>query len=176
MSPLERFPQEQTDAPSDSGALRLNLSGGGLCWRLPFCRAELHRALSAMLRAAGSGPAELDLVLVRDAGMADYNLRYMGCHGPTNVLSFPIDEQIAGADGLCSVLLLDERLAVALQSNFNCHCHNPQNGPEAAPHPCTFGLRRIYFAECSCGIVRCQPDFSHSIVPNLQGQVNAKQK
>ena len=90
MSPLERFPQEQTDAPSDSGALRLNLSGGGLCWRLPFCRAELHRALSAMLRAAGSGPAELDLVLVRDAGMADYNLRYMGCHGPTNVLSFPI--------------------------------------------------------------------------------------
>lgn len=96
MSPLERFPQEQTDAPSDSGALRLNLSGGGLCWRLPFCRAELHRALSAMLRAAGSGPAELDLVLVRDAGMADYNLRYMGCHGPTNVLSFPIDEQIAG--------------------------------------------------------------------------------
>ena len=44
MSPLEGFPQEQTDAPSDSGALRLNLSGGGLCWRLPFCRAELHRA------------------------------------------------------------------------------------------------------------------------------------
>ena len=98
MSPLEGFPQEQTDAPSDSGALRLNLSGGGLCWRLPFCRAELHRALSAMLRAAGSGPAELDLVLVRDAGMADYNLRYMGCHGPTNVLSFPIDEQIAGPE------------------------------------------------------------------------------
>ena len=71
MSPLECFPQEQTDAPSGSGALRLNLSGGGLCWRLPFCRTELHRALSAMLRAAGSGPAELDLILVRDAGMAD---------------------------------------------------------------------------------------------------------
>ena len=51
-----------------------------------------------MLRAAGSGPAELDLILVRDAGMADYNLRYMGCHGPTNVLSFPIDEQIAGPE------------------------------------------------------------------------------
>lgn len=30
--------------------------------------------------------------------MADYNLRYMGCHGPTNVLSFPIDEQIAGPE------------------------------------------------------------------------------
>ncbi|WP_435375461.1 rRNA maturation RNase YbeY [Bilophila wadsworthia] len=40
----------------------------------------------------------IGFVLVRDAGMADYNLRYMGCHGPTNVLSFPIDEQIAGPE------------------------------------------------------------------------------
>ena len=96
MSTHAPFMPGQTDAPAAPGNLRLNLSGGGLCWRLPFCRAELHRALSAMLRAAGSGPAELDLILVRDAGMAGYNLRYMGCHGPTNVLSFPIDEQIAG--------------------------------------------------------------------------------
>lgn len=99
MSTHAPFMPGQTDAPAAPGNLRLNLSGGGLCWRLPFCRAELHRALSAMLRAAGSGPAELDLILVRDAGMAGYNLRYMGCHGPTNVLSFPIDEQIAGPGG-----------------------------------------------------------------------------
>ena len=59
---------------------------------------EQQGAAPAAPRAAGSGPAELDLVLVRDAGMADYNLRYMGCHGPTNVLSFPIDEQIAGPE------------------------------------------------------------------------------
>ena len=99
MSPLERFPQEQTDAPSDSGALRLNLSGGGLCWRLPFCRGgtapgALGHAPRSRFRAR-----QVDLVLVRDAGMADYNLRYMGCHGPTNVLSFPIDEQNRRAGG-----------------------------------------------------------------------------
>ncbi|MBS6141237.1 MAG: rRNA maturation RNase YbeY [Bilophila sp.] len=99
MSTPAPFMPGQADAPADPGNLRLNLSSGGLCWRLPFCRTELHRALSAMLRAAGSGPAELDLILVRDAGMAGYNLRYMGCHGPTNVLSFPIDEQIAGPGG-----------------------------------------------------------------------------
>ncbi len=75
--------------------LRLNLSGGELCWRLPFCRTELRRALAAMLGAVGSGPAELDLVLVRDGAMSAYNLRYMGCHGPTNVLSFPLDESLA---------------------------------------------------------------------------------
>ena len=75
--------------------LRLNLSGSQLCWRLPFCRTELRRALAAMLGAAGSGPAELDLVLVRDGAMSAYNLRYMGCHGPTNVLSFPLDESRA---------------------------------------------------------------------------------
>lgn len=44
------------------------------------------------------GPPNWISSLVRDAGMADYNLRYMGCHGPTNVLSFPIDEQIAGPE------------------------------------------------------------------------------
>ena len=70
MSTPAPFMPGQADAPADPGNLRLNLSGGGLCWRLPFCRTELHRALSAMLRAAGSGPAELDLILVRDAGMA----------------------------------------------------------------------------------------------------------
>lgn len=98
MSPYSRFLPEEEEAFPASGGLRLNLSGGSLCWRLPFCRTELRRALAVMLRAAGSGPTELDLVLVRDAAMADYNQRYMGCHGPTNVLSFPIDGQIAGPE------------------------------------------------------------------------------
>lgn len=98
MSLRDSFPQEEGGALSASVGLRLNLSGGSLCWRLPFRRMELRRALAVMLRTAGSGPAELDLILVRDAAMADYNQRYMGCHGPTNVLSFPIDEQIAGPE------------------------------------------------------------------------------
>lgn len=98
MSPLERFPQEP-----NRRALRFRRSPAQPFRRrtvlaAPVLQGGTAPALSAMLRAAGSGPAELDLVLVRDAGMADYNLRYMGCHGPTNVLSFPIDEQIAGPE------------------------------------------------------------------------------
>ena len=108
MSLRDSFPKEEDGARSASGGLRLNLSGGSLCWRLPFSRTELRRALGVMLRAAGSGPAELELILVRDAAMTDYNRRYMGCHGPTNVLSFPIDEQIAGPE--------DENVPVQLGS------------------------------------------------------------
>lgn len=81
-----------------SGTLNLRLAGAGLCWRLPFCRAELREALVAMLEAVGGGPAELDLVLVRDAAMAACNARYMGCPGPTNVLSFPLDGELAETD------------------------------------------------------------------------------
>lgn len=81
---------------ASSRLLTLRLSGADLCWRLPFCRTELRQALEAMLRAAGSGPAELDLLLVRDARMAACNERYMACHGPTNVLSFPLDEELEG--------------------------------------------------------------------------------
>lgn len=88
MSQLERFPQEQTDAPSGSGALRLNLSGGGLCWRLPFCRTELHRALSAMLRAAGSGPAELDLILGPRCGHGGLQPAVHGLPRPHQCLIF----------------------------------------------------------------------------------------
>ncbi len=79
-----------------AASLHLNLSGGELCWRLPFCRTELRQALSAMLGAAEAGNVELDLVLVRDGGMAACNHGYMRCHGPTNVLSFPMDEQLEG--------------------------------------------------------------------------------
>lgn len=79
--------------------LRLNLSGGELCWRLPFCRTELRQALSAMLGAAEADNVELDLVLVRDGNMAACNRGYLQCHGPTNVLSFPMDEQLEGDDG-----------------------------------------------------------------------------
>ena len=94
--------------------LRLHLSGGGLCWRLPFCRAELRSALAAML--AGAGPAELDLVLVRDGAMSAYNRRYMACHGPTNVLSFPLDEPLAETEGTPTDALPDGNAPVQLGS------------------------------------------------------------
>lgn len=82
---------------TSGSVLTLRLAGAGLCWRLPLCREELRQALAVMLEAVDGGPAELDLVLVRDAAMAACNARYMGCPGPTNVLSFPLEEELAEA-------------------------------------------------------------------------------
>jgi probable rRNA maturation factor len=47
----------------------------------------------AVLAAEGvSGDAELALLFVDEASMAELNLRFMGHDGPTDVLAFPIDD------------------------------------------------------------------------------------
>ena len=74
--------------------LQLNLSGGSLCWRIPFCRQELETLLAIMLGSVDCDAAELDLLLVRDGDMAASNSRHMGRPGPTNILSFPLDESL----------------------------------------------------------------------------------
>lgn len=42
--------------------------------------------------------AELSILLVDEATMADYHERFMGLQGPTDVLSFPMDELRPPAD------------------------------------------------------------------------------
>lgn len=70
-------------------------SSTGLLWMLPFTLHELEKALEAMLagfekfgRQAISGSV-LELNLVDDVQMAELNHTYLGCAGPTNILSFP---------------------------------------------------------------------------------------
>jgi probable rRNA maturation factor len=41
---------------------------------------------------AVSGDLEMTLLFVTEATIADFNLKFMGHEGPTDVLSFPIDE------------------------------------------------------------------------------------
>ena len=44
-------------------------------------------------------PAETNVVFVDAAEMAELNEEHMGAHGPTDVLSFPIDDEVgAGSD------------------------------------------------------------------------------
>jgi probable rRNA maturation factor len=51
----------------------------------------------AALHAEGvRGDAELALLFVDEAVMADLNQRFMGADGPTDVLAFPIDDPIDG--------------------------------------------------------------------------------
>lgn len=81
-------------------SLHVTFSGAQLRWRLPLCRIELEQALAAMV-AVSPDPAEsleLDLLLVRDADMARLNREHMDCPGPTNILSFPLEELTSTSD------------------------------------------------------------------------------
>lgn len=53
-------------------------------------------ALTSAAREAGCPLGPVEAHLVDDACIARANQRYMGCTGPTNVLSFPGDESLPG--------------------------------------------------------------------------------
>jgi probable rRNA maturation factor len=59
---------------------------------VPFLRRHL-RAAHAILKPA---LIDLSLALVGDATMADLHLRFMNIPGPTDVLTFPLDEDDRG--------------------------------------------------------------------------------
>jgi probable rRNA maturation factor len=54
--------------------------------------AALARLAADVLTAEGRGDAELSLSFVGEDEMAELHVRYMGEPGPTDVLSFPLDE------------------------------------------------------------------------------------
>ena len=88
-------------APSIS-LIRTSRSG---IWKLPLSRTELTRCLAAMLEAADLPQAQLELLLVDEAAMEALNRAYLGCAGPTNILSFPSmgdDDPFAAQDASCS--------------------------------------------------------------------------
>ena len=55
-------------------------------------------ALFALTELRIHPQAELSILLVDEKTMADYHLRFMGLPGPTDVLSFPMDELRPPAD------------------------------------------------------------------------------
>ncbi len=57
--------------------------------RFPLSRRELLELLARLLDALGLTGASLSLTLLDDAGIAAMNAEFMGCQGPTNILSFP---------------------------------------------------------------------------------------
>ena len=53
------------------------------------------RLASAVLEAEGvRGDAELSMLFVDRTAIADLNLRFLGREGPTDVLAFPIDDEV----------------------------------------------------------------------------------
>ncbi|MUM76858.1 rRNA maturation RNase YbeY [Pseudodesulfovibrio sp. F-1] len=55
----------------------------------PLSRRELAGVVATILEALGREGASLEITLVDDSEMARLNAGFMGCPGPTNVLSFP---------------------------------------------------------------------------------------
>jgi probable rRNA maturation factor len=53
---------------------------------------EIREKATRVLEALGSPDGELSVLIVGDTEMADLNKRYLGRTGPTNVISFPMQE------------------------------------------------------------------------------------
>jgi probable rRNA maturation factor len=47
--------------------------------------------MQELLEHLGRGTSELSILLTDDSGIADYNMRYLGRPGPTNVISFGVE-------------------------------------------------------------------------------------
>lgn len=60
---------------------------------MPLDARELTASLDDMLCRAGCGTCFVELECTHDADLRELNAAYMGCHGPTNILSFPSGER-----------------------------------------------------------------------------------
>ncbi|WP_319759594.1 rRNA maturation RNase YbeY [Maridesulfovibrio sp.] len=58
----------------------------------PLAKRELLRMADMLLDALGVEGFDFDLKIVNDAAIAVVNEEFLGCVGPTNVLSFPFSE------------------------------------------------------------------------------------
>lgn len=58
----------------------------------PLSHRELQRMADMLLQVLGIEGFDFDLKIVDDAAIAEVNEEFLGCVGPTNVLSFPFSE------------------------------------------------------------------------------------
>ncbi len=75
---------------------------------LPVDEEALVELASACLVGEAAGRCELSLSFVTADEMADLRLRFMGEQGPTDVLSFPLDEEEDGVRLLGDVVIAPE--------------------------------------------------------------------
>lgn len=68
--------------------------------RQPIDLQRLEASAHALLRLAGHGRSELSILLVADPAMRELNRHYRGKDGPTNVLSFPMQERGEARNGV----------------------------------------------------------------------------
>ena len=80
----------------------------------PIDEDGLRELAARTLLAEGKASCELSLSFVEEEEIADLHLRYMGEEGPTDVLSFPMEDQDDGVELLGDVVIAP---AVAARNN-----------------------------------------------------------
>lgn len=73
---------------------------------LPLSSAELKCVMTCIMASLGFEGSSLTLKLVGDSGIAELNESYLGCIGPTNVLSFPASDEGEDEDGYLGEIAL----------------------------------------------------------------------
>jgi probable rRNA maturation factor len=96
-SPLRILVDDRQDRPVDSGGL-VDLA-------------------EAVLRGEGLMQAELSVSFVTSAEIEELHVRYLGEPGPTDVLSFPLDERVDGVRLLGDVVICPEVAAANVSSS-----------------------------------------------------------
>lgn len=108
--------------------------------RFPLSGPELSEVFDALAVLFGLDAWEASLRIVDDREMATLNKQYMGCLGPTNILSFPAEESeflgdlVLSADTLAREIFLynqDPReYTVRLLAHGFLHLMGHEHGPE----------------------------------------------
>jgi probable rRNA maturation factor len=80
----------------------------------PIDEPGLRELAERTLLAEGKASSELSVSLVEEEEIADLHLRYMGEEGPTDVLSFPLEDDDEGVEILGDVVIAP---AVAARNN-----------------------------------------------------------
>lgn len=91
-------------------SFELKAPPGSLDPRFRLARRELLELVARLLDALDLTGAGLSLTLLDDAGIAELNAEFMGCQGPTNILSFP-EQDPARPEELGALFLSAETLA-----------------------------------------------------------------
>jgi probable rRNA maturation factor len=112
--------------------------------------AWIKRGVKGALRATGHEEAQLSVVLLGDAAIADLNERYLEHSGPTDVLSFPLSHEDGGgalgevyigveqakrqAD-LLDIALREELIRLAVHGTLHVLGHDHPEGDEREASP-----------------------------------------
>ena len=115
-------------------------------------------ATAALLDAGVRGEAELSLLFVDEAMMADLNQRFMGEDGPTDVLAFPLDDPIdagrwpdSGSTGPDREPPEVERAARCCSATWWCARRSPPARRPSTPAATTTSSRcSSCTASCTC--------------------------